>query len=82
MKSGVHKVTPRENRERPESGMNLNSLKKTQYLMNTLYINVSALSYLSFSYGSLLKPKINIFFLNFFLNMNAVLYNLKVEIPR
>ena len=34
----VHTLTPRENRERPESGIFLKILKKTQYLMNTLYI--------------------------------------------
>ena len=34
----VHKLTPRENRERSESGNILKSSEKTQYLMNTLYI--------------------------------------------
>ena len=34
----VHTLTARENRERSESGMFLKNRKKTQYLMNTLYI--------------------------------------------
>ena len=34
----VHTLTPRENRERQESRIFLNLRKKTQYLMNTLYI--------------------------------------------
>ena len=33
----VHTLTPRENRERPESGIFYNLLEKKQYLMNTLY---------------------------------------------
>ena len=35
----THTLTPRENRERPESGIFYNLQKKTQYLMNTLYKN-------------------------------------------
>ena len=33
----VHTLTPKENRERPESGIFLKNRKKTQNLMNTLY---------------------------------------------
>ena len=35
----VHTLTPRENRERPKSGIFLILWEKTQYLMNTLYVN-------------------------------------------
>ena len=38
IKSGVHKLTPRENRERPESEIYSKIFEKTQYLMNTLYV--------------------------------------------
>ena len=40
VKSGVHTLTPRENRGRSESGIFLKILEKTQYLMNTLYLNI------------------------------------------
>ena len=34
----VHTLTPRGNRERPESGIYFNIFEKTQYLINTLYL--------------------------------------------
>ena len=34
----VHSLTPRGNRERPESGIYLKVFEKTQYSMNTLYL--------------------------------------------
>ena len=34
----VHTLTPRENREWPESGIYFKIFEKTQYFMNTLYI--------------------------------------------
>ena len=37
----AHTLTLRENRERPESGIFLKNLKKTQYLMNTLYNSIN-----------------------------------------
>ena len=45
----VQTLTPRENRERPESGIFLNLRKKTQYLMNTLYVLLIACPLISAS---------------------------------
>ena len=38
VKSSEHTLTPRKNRERPESGIFFKIFENTQYLMNTLYI--------------------------------------------
>ena len=49
IKSGVHPLTPRENRERSGSEIYLKIFEKTQYLINTLYYYFSHVSVCSFS---------------------------------
>ena len=50
----VSQVTPRGNRERPESGIYIEIFEITQYLMNTLYL-LEKITFLSLQ-GLILKP--------------------------